>query len=465
MRDTRRRSVIAPSKRLTGLYALNTAYYTAGNIKHQVLVSIASGGASLFAFFFLDIISVVYIGLLHDEQAMAAYGVAKAFLFLVSTLQTAFVVSCAALLSKLIGEGSQRQIAAFIQCLLALSFSGVAMVVVAELLAFGPVARWLGIEGRVADLCHSYVMIVSPAAILMTIVHMATQVLRTAGKATLAMYITLATSIVFTVTAPLLMFGLDLGIIGNALAYAFTALVCVAVSLIGLGVTVELRTRRFLWSSIRVHSCALIRMVLPAWLGNLATFVSVTFLLQTLVPFGTAALAAMTVLDRVIQASYCFFFAIPNALSPILGQNIGANKPERVFEAIGYSQQLVLRYGVAIWLGSLGLAYQFAEFAGLSQMGRSMVGQVLLFAGALWILIGRELIAVAVFVSFRHAWYVPIFAWLRATIGTFPFVWAGAHLYGSSGAFIGMLVGNAGTAVLASFVSLKLSAKWRAGNG
>lgn len=444
---------------------MNTAYYTAGNIKHQVLVSIASGGASLFALFFLDIISVIYIGLLNDEQVMAAYGVAKAFVFLVSTLQTAFVVSCSALLSKLIGEGKQGQIAAFIQCLLALSLSCVGVVVVAELLAFGAVARWLGIEARVVDLCHSYVIIVAPATILMTVVHMATQVLRTTGKVALAMYITLTVSFVFTVAAPLLMFGLGLGIIGNALAYAFTGVACVAVSLIGLGVSVGLRTRPSLWFSIQVYSGALIRMVLPAWLGNLATLVSVTFLLHTLVPFGSAALAAMTVLDRLIQASYCFFFAIPNALSPILGQNIGANNPERVFAAIGYSQRLVLRYGVAIWLASLGLAYEIAELAGLSEVGRSMVGQVLLFAGGLWILIGREFIAVAVFVSLRRPWYVPIFAWLRATMGTIPFVWAGAHFYGSAGAFIGMLVGNAGTAVLASFVSLKLSARWRAGNG
>jgi hypothetical protein len=96
------------------------------------------------------------------------------------------------------------------------------------------------------------------------------------------------------------------------------------------------------------------------------------------------------------------------------------------------------------------LNHQFADFAGLSEMGRAMVAQVLVFTGAFWILIGREMIAVAVFVSLRHAWYVPIFAWLRATMGTFPFVWAGAHLYGSSEAFIGMLIGDAGTAVLAN---------------
>lgn len=443
---------------------MNTPYFTEGSIKRQVLGSMASSGASLFAFFFLDIISVVYISLLRDEQIMAAYGVAKTFVFLVSTLQTAFVVACAALLSKLIGQENHQQVAGFIRCLLAVSVICVGVVVATELAAFGSIVAWLGVEERVAALCRSYVFIVAPSTILMTIVHMATQVLRTAGKVKLAMLITLATSVIFTLIAPLLMFGLDLGIIGNALAYAFTAAVCLGLGLVGLARSLRVHGRPALIPSVRAHAPALLRMVLPAWLGNLATFVGVAFLLRTLVPFGTATLAAMTVLDRVIQASYCFFFAIPNALAPILGQNLGANKSARVIEAIGYSERLVLRYGLIMWLAGVGLAYKIAEFAGLSQVGRSLVWEVLLFAGPLWILIGRELVAIAVFVSFRRPWYVPIFAWLRATIGTFPFVWAGAHLSGGSGAFIGMLIGNAGVAVLANLVSRRVRAKWQAGN-
>lgn len=418
----------------------------------------------MFAFFFMDIISVVYISLLRDEQVMAAYGVAKTFLFLVSTLQAAFVVSCAALLSKLIGQGQRRQVIGFIQCLFAVSGICVGLLVAGEIAAFSPMTLWIGIDGRVAALCRSYVLIVAPSAILMTAVHMATQILRTLGKVKLALHLTLTVSIVFTMTSPLLMFGMGLGLAGNALAYALTASLCAGISLIGLGRSLNPGKLPPIVYSLRSHAPDLIRMVLPAWLGNFATFVSISFLLKTLVPFGAAALAAMAVLDRVFQTLYCFFFAIPNALSSILGQNMGADKPDRVVQAIGFSQALVLRYGVLTWLASAGLACQFGQYAGLSDLGRVMVVEVLLVAGPLWILLGRELVAVAVFVSFRHAWYVPIFAWLRATIGTVPFVWAGAHLYGSSGAFVGMLIGNAGTATLANLFSRRICAKWRGRN-
>lgn len=91
-----------------------------------------------------------------------------------------------------------------------------------------------------------------------------------------------------------------------------------------------------------------------------------------------------------------------------------------------------------------------------------MLISVLIFSGPLWILIGRELLAVAMFVSFRSAWYVPAFAWLRATVGTIPFVWIGASLYGSSGAFIAMMIGNAGVAVIASIISQQINLKWQA---
>jgi Na+-driven multidrug efflux pump len=421
------------------------------------LVAVASSGASLLAFLLLDILSLIYVSLLHDEPVLAAYGVAKTFTFLISTLQAAFVVSCAAGLSKLIGAGGRIGIAEFVRSLFVLSGIVIGVMVMAELSLFGYISAWLGVDPSVSGLCHEYVQVVLPATIVMTIVHLSTQILRTYGRVHAAMYVTACCTLFFAVSAPLLMFGCDMGLFGNALAFALTAILGACMGLIGIATCPGVREPRSLMRSFYTHSRIILRVAGPAWLGNLATFVGVACLLKVMVPFGVAALAAMTVLDRVIQTFYCFFFALPNALAPILGQNLGARETLRVRASIRCANRLVLGYGTAAWLAGVLLSHVLASFAGLSSATQSMIGEVLLYAGPLWVLIGGELVAVAVFVSFGRAWYVPVFAWLRATLGTIPFLWLGAHLNGSSGAFISMLAGNACVAVLANLTSRRIS--------
>lgn len=438
------------------------SHYTTGNIKKQILVAISSAGVSLFAVFLLDIISLVYISFLHDEQAIAAYGVTKLFTFLISTLLAAFTVACGALLSRLIENESRYVADGFIQCLLLVAITSIGIVVLIELAAFYIISKWLGLNGEIEIVVHAYVIIVAPAMIVMAVAHLSFQVLRTYGRVKSAMWISFASTGFFAAGAPVFMFSLNLGLKGTAIAYALTAAgsaaACWISSIAQHGVT--LPTLRL--SSIRVHAPTILRLTLPAWLGNLATFVGVSYLIASLVPFGASALAAMTVLDRLIQTLYCFFFAIPIALAPIIGQNIVAHNIVRVRDAIDFTQTLILGYGTFVWIVSLGFATTLANLAGLSAEGSSMLIDVVLFSGPLWILIGRELLAVAIFVSFRSAWYVPVFAWLRATIGTIPFVWFGAYLYGSSGAFIAMLIGNAVVAVAANVVSQRVNLKWQA---
>ncbi|WP_407309509.1 MATE family efflux transporter [Pseudomonas sp. nanlin1] len=434
---------------------------TTASLKKQIGVAFASTGASLLAVFLIDIIAVVYISLLHNEQALAAYGVAKLFIFFISTIVSAFTVACGALLSRLIGLGQQHAAGAFIKCLFTVALACIALMVTAQWAGFSLIAHGLGLQGEIEASAHHYVSIVAPAMVVMAAAHLNIQVMRTYGRMKTAMAITLAGTAVFATIAPVLMFVLELGLTGTAIAYGVAAIVTAVACRSRLVRVPATSVSAPLWPSVRTYAPMLLRVAFPAWLGNLATFVSLAYLLHTLVAFGAPALAAMTVIDRLIQTFYCFFFAIPIALAPIIGHSVGAREPHRVRDAIAHARRLVLIYGVCVWLFSMGLSTSLARWASLSPEGSAMLVQVLIFAGPLWILVGREFVAVAIFVSFKAAWYVPVFAWLRATLGTVPFVWLGASLYGSSGAFIGMLVGGACFAVIASIFSQRVSLKWQ----
>ncbi|KPW69349.1 MATE efflux family protein [Pseudomonas cannabina] len=180
--------------------------------------------------------------------------------------------------------------------------------------------------------------------------------------------------------------------------------------------------------------------------------------MASLSAFGTSALAAMTVLDRVLQFSYCAFFALPGALAPVLGQNIGAQRDDRVRAAIVFTRRLVVGYGLVVWLMLILAGGMIADLYQLEGDARALFLAFCQFGGGLWVVIGLDFVAIAVFMTMNRSWWVPVFAWLRATAGTVPFVYAGAHWFGSSGAFPGMLAGNAVIALI-SITTASLTAK------
>jgi Na+-driven multidrug efflux pump len=154
-----------------------------------------------------------------------------------------------------------------------------------------------------------------------------------------------------------------------------------------------------------------------------------------------------------MQFCYCAFFALPSALAPVLGQNIGAHQDGRVNAAIVFSRKLVVVYGLVVWGLLLLSSGTVADFYGLEGEGRALFIAFCQFGGALWVLIGLDFVSIAVFVTMARPWWVAVFAWCRATAGTIPFVFAATHLFGSSGAMPGMFAGNALIALISIFTA------------
>jgi hypothetical protein len=80
------------------------------------------------------------------------------------------------------------------------------------------------------------------------------------------------------------------------------------------------------------------------------------------------------------------------------------------------------------------------------------------YGGLMWALISLDFISQAVFMTMGRPWLVAVFAWLRVTAGSIPFIWAGSHWFGSGGAVLGMLAGNALIAI-ASTLAASLAAR------
>jgi Na+-driven multidrug efflux pump len=427
---------------------LARARFTQGSVAGHLIATASTSALSLLAVFLVDIFTLIYVSRLDDQVALAAVGLAKMLMFINSAFASGLVTAAGAVLSARIGRHASRALARWVSHLLIMVLILTAAVAGLEWLCVAHFGQWLGADADTYLRARHFIAIVLPFSVLAAAMQMCAQMLRAQGHVRSALAVPLAGAITLAVADPLLIFVFGLGLDGAAISYGLSTLVALALGLALLkrhiGLSGTLRFRHLL-----LHVGLTWPIALPAMLANLAMPVGITYLMLVLTGFGASALAGMAVIDRILQLCYCAFFALPSALVPVLAQNLGAGRDDRVRAALRAIRRLVVGYGLSIWLLLIVFGPWIADYFHLLDSGRAMFLAFARFGAALWILYGLDFVAQSMFLTMSRAWWVPVFGWLRGTLGTVPFVYLGSQWYGASGALIAMWCGNGLVALLA----------------
>ncbi|MCP1484644.1 Na+-driven multidrug efflux pump [Pseudomonas fluorescens] len=433
------------------------AKFTAGGVGRHILVMTSTSALSLLAVFLVDILTLVYVSMLHDPRLLAAVGIAKVFIFFNSAIASGVIIAAASVLSERIGDRKADTFARLTLNLLVMVTIASGLTAGLQLVLVNPITHWLGADNFTYPLAHGFILLSLPFIVLQSLMQMCAQILRAIGESRLALWVVLTGAATLALADPLFIFVFDLGLDGAGIAYAVSGVVSATLGVylvwrcIGLPRTFDMRL-------FRVHASKTLKIAFPATVGNLATPVGVAYLVSSLSTYGTFALAAMAVLDRVIQVSYCPFFSLPSALAPVLGQNIGAHRNDRVNFSIDFTRRLVVVYGLTVWGLLILSSGTMADIFALEGEGRALFLTFCHYGAGLWIFVGLDFVAISVFITMGRPWLVAIFGWLRATVGTVPFVLVGTHLFGSSGALPGMFTGTALIAII-SIITASRTAK------
>ena len=143
-------------------------------------------------------------------------------------------------------------------------------------------------------------------------------------------------------------------------------------------------------------------------------------------------------------------FALSGAVGPILAQNWGAQRYDRMrralTDAVGFAAAYVVVVAVLLAL----LRHQIAALFGTGGETAELVAFFCLIAGPMWLFVGALFVANAAFNNLGMPFYSTLFSWGRATLGTVPLAWLGAQYAGPKGALAGAALG----AVLFGIVAL-----------
>ena len=414
--------------------------FVTGSTLAHVLNMTAAGSIGLIAVFAVDLLNLFYISLLGQKELAAAVGYAGTLLFFVLSIGIGLTIAVSALTSRALGRGDRDHAKKLAGASLVLMVSSMALAAAVAYPFLDTLLRVLGATGVTAELALRFSRIVMPSAPLLGAGMCLGALLRALGDGKRSMYVTLGAGAATALLDPLLIFGLGLGLDGAAIATVLARFVMVGIGLYGL-----LRVHKlFAWPDLAILRSTFrpfFAIGLPSVLTQVATPVGNSFVTAAIAPYGDDAVGGWAVVGRIIPVAFAALFALSASVGPIIGQNLGANRYDRLQSTMRDSLKVVVIYVLAVWLLMAVCSGLIANVFGTVGQGREVIVFFCVFIAGSYVFNGAVFVANAAFNNLGYVLYSTALNWGRATLGVVPFIWLGGHYYGIKGVLAGYGLG------------------------
>ena len=306
----------------------------------------------------VDVFWVARLG----ADAIATVGLTESMLIVLFALALGIGMSATAMVARRIGE---KQTAAASVAAVQAILIGVVVSTIAAVLGFTFAPDLLAAMGASADVIRTgsgYTRMMLAGSMTIFQLFLINAVFRGAGDAATAMRALWIANAVNIVLNPCLIFGLGpfphMGVLGSAVGTTIGRGIGVAYQ---LWVLMSGRSRiRVSFADFRVDLGVMqriFRLSLGATFQYLVQMTSWIGLIRVVSLFGSSAVAANTLATRIVVFAILPSWGMANAAATLVGQNLGAGKPER-------AEHAVWRTGLynMIFLGTVGVLFiTFAE--------------------------------------------------------------------------------------------------------
>jgi len=306
---------------------------------------------SLFAI--VDVFWVAHLG----ANAIATVGLSESILMLVYCGAMGLSMAITAMVARRIGEKDSEGAAVATVQALVIAVSA-AVVVAAAGIRFAPsLLAIMGASPEVIATGHYYAAVMLGSSLFIILLFVNNGVFRGAGDAAIAMRVLWLSNIINLILDPCFIFGLGpfpkLGVTGAAVSTTVGRSIGVVfqmwVLFSGNG-RIKLEAAKF-----RVHWDVLKRLLRVAINGMFQYGVGQTswmILVRIVSTFGSVAVAGYTIAIRIIVFVILPSWGLSSAAATLVGQNLGANKPDRAEQSVW----LTGRYNM-MFLGAVAVVF------------------------------------------------------------------------------------------------------------
>lgn len=431
-----------------------TVDFTQGNLMRHVTVMSFTSSIGIMAIYLVDLMDIFFVSLLGFNEVAAAAGFASTLMFFISAISIGLSVAAGSLTAQRLGakdlEGTRSVTVNSV-----MTACAVGIVIPAAMWPFLPeLLAGLGATGVVSELAEGYLHIVLPASALSGMSMALVAAMRAHGDARWAMYPALLGAGVNLLFDPLLIFGLNMGLDGAA-----AATVLARIATFGLAYYAAVRLLDIVawpsWASFRRDLGDIIRYAMPAVLSSIASPIALGLTTRLLSKYGTDAVAGMAIIGRLAPVVFSVVNALSSSIGPIIGQNFGAGKHDRVrvayFDGIKFLAIYTAIAIAALWL----FGDMVADLFGAEGNAR----RLLLFYCGPFAMInffnGMLMVTGTSFINIGHSNWSTIMNWGKGTLGLLLFAGGGSMLFGFYGFVVGLMLNAAIFAVLAHLLALR----------
>lgn len=288
---------------------------------------------SLFAV--VDVFFVARLG----ADAVATVGLTESMLAIVYTVAIALCIGATATVARRMGEKDPEGAAQAAVQVIALGIVVSAVMGVVGALSARRLLAFMGAEPAILGYNAWFTVIMLGGNGAIMLIFLQNAIFRGAGDATVAMRVLWLANGINLVLDPLLIFGIgpfpELGVVGAAVATTTGRSTAVLVQLWVLTsgrsrIHIQRRHLRLepdvMWNMCRLSGTGLLQVLLQttSWIG----------LVRVISMFGSPALAGYTIGIRTILFALLPSWGLGNAAATMVGQALGAGKPERAEKAV-----------------------------------------------------------------------------------------------------------------------------------
>ncbi|MGA9767997.1 MAG: MATE family efflux transporter [Blastocatellia bacterium] len=313
--------------------------FTEGSIRRAIFLLAVPMVLEMAMESLFGIVNVYWVAHIGKDAVVAAVGITESLLTLIFAVAMGLSMATIAMVARRIGE---KDIAgasiASVQALLI----GIVVSVPIGLIGifFSPqLFHMMGASAEVIEAGTGYSRIILGANVVIMLLFLNNAVFRGAGDAAIAMRALWFANLVNLVLDPCFIFGLgpfpELGVTGSAIATTIGR---------GLGVVYQFYMLSSGKGRIRIRltqarlNIQIMLRLLRVSLGGMFQFLIATAswlgLMLIVTKFGDAAIAGYTIAIRIIIFALLPSWGMSNAAATLVGQNLGAGKPERAERSV-----------------------------------------------------------------------------------------------------------------------------------
>jgi putative MATE family efflux protein len=400
----------------------------------------------ILANMFFNLVDTFFVGQL-GQQELAAMAFTFPLVFFVTGSSMGLSIGVSSVVSRAIGSGNNERVQLITSHSLLLGAVIVGLLLSAGLPLLNPLLRGMGATEELIPLIRSYMLPWGMGIVFIVTPMLGISVIRATGDTMIPSLVMLLAGGLNVILDPILIFGVGpfqaLGLRGAALATVVSYMVVFV--LMSLLLRFKYRLLVFRLGSIREILASwkeVLEIGLPAVFTNQMIPVGNGVITAIIAGYGEAAVAAWGVSTRLESLMMSPFFALATVMAPFVGQNTGAEKPERIHAALRFCGKACIGGSLIIWLaaalGGPWIAGLFTETPETLRLIQLHLWIVPLSYGAFaW-----KLQFTSTFNAQRHPLTSSATFLGRFFLFMIPLAWFGQRQVGLIGLYAGIALGN-----------------------